>query len=108
KARARFDRQLVEGEVARAQAQRLRQRCRPAVLRVAGHRVDQVEADAAEIPLRGFKRAEPLARIVGAAEEGERLAVEALQPERESIDPRRGEIGKARRLYRVGIRLERD
>ena len=45
---------------------------------------------------------------MGAAEEGERLVVEALQAERQAVDARRGEVGEARRLDRVGIGLERD
>ena len=62
-----------------AERQRLAERRRPARFGVAGKRIDQVEADPSEIPLRDFKRAETFARRMGAAEEAQRLIIEALQ-----------------------------
>ncbi len=77
-------------------------------LGVAWKRVDQVEADAPEMLLRGFQRGKAVARRVGAAEEAKRRVVEALQPEREAVDAGGLEIRKSRRFDRVGIGLERD
>ena len=45
---------------------------------------------------------------MGAAEEGQRLVVEALQAEADAVDAGAGEIGEARRLGAVGIGFQRD
>ena len=58
--------------------------------------------------LRDFERGKAFARRMGAAEEGERLVVEALQAEREAIDPGGAKVGEAGGLDRIGIGFERD
>src|SRR4029079_1409443 len=95
KARARLDRQLVQGKVLRSERKRLAEHCSPALLRVAGQRVDQVEAHPPEPLLRNFQGPEALAGGVGAAEKGERLVVEALEAERQAIDAARRQLGEA-------------
>src|SRR5688500_2938996 len=79
-----------------------------ALLFVARERADQVEADPFEMALPGVERRESLRRRMRAAEEGELLVVEALQPEAQAIDSGRGEVCEAPGLDAVGIGLERD
>jgi hypothetical protein len=45
---------------------------------------------------------------VGAAEEAQRLLVQRLEAERDSVDAGRGEIGEARGFDGGGVGLERD
>ena len=61
KARARLYRQLVQREVRGAESERLSESCRPTRLGVARKRVNQVEADAAEVFLRGLEGAKAFA-----------------------------------------------
>ena len=61
-ARAGLDRQLVEREMAGAEAERPLELGRPGRLALAGQRVDQVEADPVEAALRGRQRGERLRR----------------------------------------------
>ena len=65
--------------MAGAERQRALQRRRPGRLAVAGQRVDQIEADPREMPLRDGESALPLIRRMGAAKEGQLYIVEALQ-----------------------------
>src|SRR3982750_4705928 len=96
KARPGLDRQLVKRQMAGAEAESLRKRRRPAVFGVARKRVDQVEADSSEMVLCDFEGLPSLACRMRAAEEGEFLIVETLQPEREAVDSGCSEIGEAR------------
>src|SRR5260221_8725754 len=59
-------------------------------------RVDQVEADAAECALGGFKRGEPFGHVMRAAEKTKRVIVERLEAERHAVDSRSEErrVGK--------------
>ena len=66
-----------------AEAERLGQGRRPGVLGLVGQRIDQVEADPAEIALRRLERDKAFTRTVGAAEETQCGIVEALKAERE-------------------------
>src|SRR6476619_4416121 len=104
-ARAGLDRELVQRQVRGAERQRLRERRRPAVLGIAGERVDEVEADAPNMLLGGGERRKAFASGMGAAEEGEGLVVEALKAERDAVDPGAGEIGEAGGLHRARVRL---
>src|SRR5438270_4674199 len=105
---ARLDCQLVEREMAGAEAESLRERYRPAVFGVAGKCVDEVEADSAKMVLCDFERLPSLADRMGAAEEGQLLIVETVQAEGEAVDYGCMEIGEARRLDGVGVGFERD
>ena len=107
-ARAGLDRQLVEGEMLGAERQGLVQACRPARFVVAGKRVDQIEADSVHCRLRGIKGSQSFGRRVGAAQEGERFIVEALQAETDPIDPGAGKIGETGGLGAVGIGFQGD
>ncbi|MCY1173650.1 hypothetical protein D9M73_138170 [compost metagenome] len=107
-ARARLDRQLIEREMLGAEGERAGEFGFPGGQRLAGAGVDKVEADARKGGLRGVERGEALGHIMRAAEKGERAIVKRLQPERHAVDPGARNIGKARRLDRGGIRLQRD
>src|SRR5438270_13568515 len=99
---ARLDCQLVEREMAGAEAESLRERYRPAVFGVARKCVDEVEADSAKMVLCDFERLPALARGMGAAEKRQLLIVEALQAEGEAVDSGCTEIGEARRRDGIG------
>ena len=75
---------------------------------LTGQSIDQVEADAAEMALRGLQRRQSLPDAVGAAQEGEGAVVQALQAEADAIDPGCREIGKTRGLDRRWVGLQRD
>ena len=80
----------------------------PGGKRLARPRIDQVEADARKRRLRGRERGEPFVDAVRPAEEHQGFVIERLQPERYAVDPGARDVGKARRLDRGGIGLERD
>ncbi len=80
-ARAGLDRQLIEREVAGAEAERAGQLRLPLAERLTGPGIDQVERYAAEMLLRSRQRAQPLIDAMRTAEKAERRIVERLQAE---------------------------
>src|SRR3546814_14572736 len=91
-----------------AKGQRIRQLAFPGGERLAGPRVDQVEADAVETALRRRDRAPRLILAVRAAQKFKNLCVKALNAYRNAIDPGGGEVGEIGDFDRIGVRLERD
>ena len=76
--------------------------------RLAGAGIDQVEADPAKLLLCRLQRAQRLVYAVRAAKKAQRLVIERLDAQRGAIDPGGSQIGKARRLDRGGVGLQRD
>src|SRR5690606_27902933 len=107
-ARAGFDGELVEREMLGAEAYRAGQLGLPLRLGLIWPGIDQVEAHATEMALRGVERTETLGNAMRTAEEAQCIVVERLEAERYAVDPCGSQIGKARRLDRRGIGLERD
>ena len=67
----------------------------PVGRRLVGQRIDQVEADPGEDRLGGGERLQSLLDVMGAAEEAQRLIVERLEAERDTIDAGGGKVGEA-------------
>src|SRR5690606_25594851 len=103
-----LDRELVQREMAGAEGQGTGQFGVPLLRRLTGPGIDQVEAYAPEMTLRDFERGETFADVMESAEEAQRLVVERLHPERDTVDAGRGELGKIGRLDRRRIGFERD
>src|SRR3546814_17461446 len=85
-----------------AKGQRIRQLAFPGGERLAGPRVDQVEADAVETALRRRDRAPRLILAVRAAQKFKNLCVKALNAYRNAIDPGGGEVGEIGDFDRIG------
>ena len=108
KARPRFDRQLIQRQMPRPERKRAGKLGFPVGKRLARPGIDQVEAHPPEMALRGIERGQPLGHVMRAPQKMERLIVQRLQPQRHAVHAGPRNIGKARRLDRGGVGLQRD
>jgi hypothetical protein len=107
-ARARLDRQLVQRQMPRSETDGAPQFGLPRRFALPRSCIDQIEAHPIEAGLRHIERPEPLRYAMCAAEEAKHRVVQSLQAQADTVDPCRRQIGKARRLDRRGVRLQRD
>ncbi len=99
--------ELIEREMGKPEPQRLVEFSAPGALTLAGPGIDQVDGKSRKEGLGCRDRPPRLRHPVRAAEEAERLFIEALHPEREPVDARLTEGGEFRGLDRGWIGLER-
>ena len=105
---ARFDRQLVQGQVIDRHAQRLAQLRAPGRHGLILPRIDQVETDAIEILPCDIKGLAGFGGAVNAPQPPQVGIVQRLDAHRHARDARLGIAAKPSRLHRPGIGLERD
>ena len=80
----------------------------PIGLGLAGACIDEVDRYPFETVLRHSDRLQGLVRAMQPTEETQRLVVQALNPQRHAIDPRRCKIGEIRGFDAAGIGFESD
>ena len=108
-ARARVDRELIAGDVARLERDGRRQLAPPRLRRLAGQAEDEVDGDGVEAcGLRGLDRGPRLLRAVAAAEEAERVVGEGLHAEGEGAHPEAPPGGAGVGRHVLGVGLEED
>ena len=78
-ARALLDRQLIERQMPGAETERAIQLGLPGVQRLTGQGVDQIEADAIELLLRGIEGGQPFGDVMRPPEELQRGIIERLE-----------------------------
>ena len=105
---AGLDGELVEREVAGAEAERTPELRFPGRRALFGPGIDQVEADTVESGLGGVERRQAFRDIMRPTEKMQRSIVERLNTKRYAIDACAREIGEARGFNRGRIGFERD
>src|SRR5579872_320270 len=107
KARAGLDGELIDREMIAGQGQRLFELRLPLRERLARPRINEIEGKTREKPLRERECRERIAHIMAPPEEAERLLLERLHPERETIDPGRAKCLEPLPLERGRVGFER-
>ena len=104
----RLQRQVVGGEVRRAEGRRRRDVGARLLERLPGQGVHQVEVGVVEVLQGKFDGVPRLVRVVDAPEGGEVARIEALHADGKTVDAGGAVAGKAARLGGAGVGFQRD